>query len=289
MRVIAAPSIVMPALLLQSNDEAAWSALGFAVAFLCAVIAILLIGRFRLWKCPAEPSGVQPRDPAFGAAAMVLFVLAGGLGAAAGAGLGIADDAYAREARGALGNILQIAVVVLAARTALFVAAERKPASAAKAMGIGVLAFMLVMPIVMALAMAINSLLVKLGYPAAPQASHETLAILLERKDPWLSTLTFAHVTLLVPIAEEGGWRGLLQPSFRRAGLSGLASACLTSLLFAAVHWTMLPADGRVTGLSMLFTLSMAMGILRERTGGIVAPITVHALFNAVNVAVALS
>jgi membrane protease YdiL (CAAX protease family) len=51
----------------------------------------------------------------------------------------------------------------------------------------------------------------------------------------------------------------------------------------------MLPADGRVTGLSMLFTLSMAMGILRERTGGIVAPITVHALFNAVNVAVALS
>jgi membrane protease YdiL (CAAX protease family) len=198
------------------------------------------------------------------------------VGAAAGAGLGIADDAYAREARGALGNILQIAVVMLAARTALFVAAERKPASAAKAMGIGVLAFMLAMPIVMALAMAINSLLVKLGYPAAPQASHETLAILLERKDPWLSTLTFAHVTLLVPIAEEGGWRGLLQPSFRRAGLSGLASACLTSLLFAAVHWTMLPADGRVTGLSMLFTLSMAMGILRERTGGIVAPITVQ-------------
>jgi hypothetical protein len=113
----------MPALLLQSNDEAAWSALGFALVFLCAVIAIMLIGRFRLWKCPAEPSGMQPRDSAFGAAAMVLFVLAGGLGAAAGANLGITDDAYAREARGALGNILQIVVVVVAARTALFVTA----------------------------------------------------------------------------------------------------------------------------------------------------------------------
>jgi hypothetical protein len=33
----------------------------------------------------------------------------------------------------------------------------------------------------------------------------------------------------------------------------------------------------------------MALGILRERTGGLAAPIALHALFNAANVAIALA
>jgi membrane protease YdiL (CAAX protease family) len=38
----------------------------------------------------------------------------------------------------------------------------------------------------------------------------------------------------------------------------------------------------------MLVTLGFALGLLRERTGGILAPVLVHALFNAANVAMTL-
>jgi membrane protease YdiL (CAAX protease family) len=39
----------------------------------------------------------------------------------------------------------------------------------------------------------------------------------------------------------------------------------------------------------MLFILGFALSVLRERTGGIVAPAILHGLFNGANVALALS
>jgi membrane protease YdiL (CAAX protease family) len=50
-----------------------------------------------------------------------------------------------------------------------------------------------------------------------------------------------------------------------------------------------MPPESRVAGLAMLVTLGLALGLLRERTGGILAPIALHALFNAWNVALTLA
>jgi membrane protease YdiL (CAAX protease family) len=49
----------------------------------------------------------------------------------------------------------------------------------------------------------------------------------------------------------------------------------LTSLLFAAVHTPEMPAPFAI------FVLSLALGFLYQRTGSLVASITLHALFNA--------
>ena len=51
----------------------------------------------------------------------------------------------------------------------------------------------------------------------------------------------------------------------------------------------MIPPEGRVAGLSMLVALGFALGVLRERTGGILAPTVLHAAFNALNVAITLA
>jgi membrane protease YdiL (CAAX protease family) len=58
------------------------------------------------------------------------------------------------------------------------------------------------------------------------------------------------------------------------------AAVLVTSLLFAGAHvpyWHAMPA---------LFALSVCMGLLLERTGSLAAPVVVHLLFNALNVAV---
>ncbi|MFO0907738.1 MAG: CPBP family intramembrane glutamic endopeptidase [Isosphaeraceae bacterium] len=51
----------------------------------------------------------------------------------------------------------------------------------------------------------------------------------------------------------------------------------LTSLLFAGVHFTEMPAPVAI------FVLSLALGVLYQRTGSLVASITLHALFNALS------
>ena len=63
----------------------------------------------------------------------------------------------------------------------------------------------------------------------------------------------------------------------------------MTAVLFTAIHWTMIPPEGRAAGLPMLAALGFALGILRERTGGILAPTVLHAAFNALNVGITLA
>ncbi len=297
MHVIAAISIDAPALLLQSNGDSAvadaaataapWAMA--AVVGLLAVASLVAVVRLRLWRMPAEASGRIPRDPAIGALAMMFALVAGALAAAAAGGAAIADPAYARLATGALSNLAQAAVALLVIHSVLSRpgAAPAMPVRRAALHGAAALA--LVFPVIAALSIAINAALAAFGLPKAPDASHETLQLLVERRDPLLTTLTLLHVAVLVAVSEEALWRGLLQPSMRRAGLGAAGAVSATALLFTSIHWSMIPAEGRAAGLAMLFVLACALGILRERTGGLAAPIALHALFNAANVAIALA
>ena len=303
--LVIASFIDIPATLLQSKDEVGGGVSdGMGDGMGGGVAAVLLVGALAvgaitaivgkgLWKCPAQPIGRIPRDPAIGGLAMMIALIIGsvaGAGAAgAAASMGINDEAYARLAAGVAGNMVQVAIALLALQVVTQCNGTTPAAKPARAIGAGVLAFLLVAPVVAGVSIAINAMLVALGFPKAPETSHETLRILIERHDTLLSVLTLAHVALLVPIAEEALWRGLLQPSLRRAGLGGFEAVLATATLFALIHWSVVPAEGRAAGLAMLFTLALALGILRERTGGIIAPIALHALFNAANVALALA
>ena len=92
----------------------------------------------------------------------------------------------------------------------------------------------------------------------------------------WGRRASMGVITIfLAPVAEEFLFRGVLFTGIRQMG-HPRAALWITSLLFAVVHWnamTFLPL--------MVFALVLAR--LYERTGNLLAPITTHAMFNAVN------
>ena len=92
----------------------------------------------------------------------------------------------------------------------------------------------------------------------------------------WFNRVALAGVTIvLAPAAEEMLFRGILYPAIKQAGFPRLA-LWGTALLFAAIHLNL------VTFVP-LAVLALALTLLYERTDNLLAPITAHALFNAMN------
>jgi membrane protease YdiL (CAAX protease family) len=92
----------------------------------------------------------------------------------------------------------------------------------------------------------------------------------------WAGRITLgATAILLAPVAEELLFRGILYPAIKQAGFPRLA-LWGTTLLFAAVHMNM------VTFVP-LAVLALVLTALYERTNNLLAPITAHAVFNALN------
>jgi membrane protease YdiL (CAAX protease family) len=89
----------------------------------------------------------------------------------------------------------------------------------------------------------------------------------------WISTGLI--IVFLVPPAEELLFRGILYPAVKQKGYPRLA-LWTTALLFAAIHFN-------VVSFIPLTVLALVLTILYERTNNLLAPIAVHALFNAVN------
>ncbi len=94
--------------------------------------------------------------------------------------------------------------------------------------------------------------------------------------------LTFISLVILPPITEEIMVRGFLYSSLRK--VMRLAPAViLTSAIFAAAH---LPEGGAAGPLYIAaldtFVLSLVLIYLREKTGGLWASITLHAIKNGI-------
>ena len=94
----------------------------------------------------------------------------------------------------------------------------------------------------------------------------------------WLQRLILvASTILLAPAAEECFFRGILYPTIKQAGYPKLAF-WLTSIAFAAIHQNL-------AAFIPLMVLAMLLILLYERTNNLVAPISAHATFNAVQLA----
>lgn len=78
---------------------------------------------------------------------------------------------------------------------------------------------------------------------------------------------------LLVPVVEEAWFRGRFLEAVR-SRLDARWAFVMTSVLFSAVH-------GIVELFPAYFVLAAILFVLRERTGGLFAPIVAHALNNA--------
>lgn len=123
-----------------------------------------------------------------------------------------------------------------------------------------------------------------LALAAAPVACVVLAALPAVRLAPaWPAVpLAFALAVAVYPPVEEWLFRGQLQPwlaQWRDARLGPLTLAnTLTSIVFAGLHLLFHPPAWAVA----VFLPSLVFGYFRERSGGLFAPIALHAGYNAV-------
>lgn len=107
-----------------------------------------------------------------------------------------------------------------------------------------------------------------------PEAQEAVTMIQEARTVGELALLGFVTM-ITAPVAEEILFRGLIYPTIKQAGYPRIA-LWSTSVGFALVH-------GNLAALMPLTVLAIVFVILYERTNNLLAPIIVHALFNAGN------
>jgi len=142
----------------------------------------------------------------------------------------------------------------------------------------GAILYLAVMPPVMLSGLAYSALLGRLNYPIQSQ---EVVQVLVDPRYPvWLQVYVVILAVTAAPIGEELFFRGIALPALAR--YAGPTRAILAvSLLFALMHF-------HVPSVVPLFLLGVALSLGYSLTGSIVVPITIHALFNAVSIAILL-
>ncbi len=155
--------------------------------------------------------------------------------------------------------------------------------------GRGVFGYLAVLPICYGLFLASKALYVAVYHQPVPE--HQMLVTLRQVSLPWQGIVVVSAV-VLAPLSEEVFCRGLLQSMFRRYTARPWAAVLLSSAVFAMLHWDSLTPGTAGAGWVQwpaLFALAVVLGYNYERSGRLYAPILIHALFNAVSVAVFLA
>jgi len=187
---------------------------------------------------------------------------------------------------GVLGVQIPIVLLVALARSrAQNESSDDPPMAVERAALLGVVACIVVWPIVGATVSIAAWARLTLFEEQTEALAHESLRVIADPAGGnWARTLALLAV-LGAPIVEETLYRGIGQPLLRRIGLSPWGAIVVVSLAFALAHVTVAPLPA-IAGLAVLGAL---FGWLRERTGGLLAPIVAHMLFNAGNILLAWS
>jgi uncharacterized protein len=120
----------------------------------------------------------------------------------------------------------------------------------------------------------VSELLARIGRPPPVGPAEQAIALL----NPWLVTVA---IVVFAPIAEELFFRGIVFNAWLRE--AGRMWAYVGSAaLFAAIHLSL-------ESLLPIFLLGLALAWVYQRTGNLLAPITMHATVNGISVAIALA
>lgn len=258
-------------------------------------LAMFVLWRRRDWWPPPAGTPTPWRIPAGASFALfaLAFVTGGILGGLVGDRIGsvFPDDRLLRMAittwAGVLGGLLGAAPGIAIARQEDGSPDTPAPWPLVPSIVAGVVGLILALPAVQ-LVSTLGTLLQRWisGIDPDPLA-HDTLQLLMSQPADlgwWLIAL---GAVLGAPLLEEIIYRGFLQQGMRRLGIAPWIAIMATSALFALMHLPAIPADGRLSALAGLFTLSIALGMLRERAGRLTPCIVAHALFNAFNLLLA--
>lgn len=259
-------------------DSPAWLVWATAVAgaaFL--VVAATLVRRLRRGEPLIEP---RPQRPVPWDGSDVLVVIGFGLAIAAliGGLLG-KDPSVDRSLTAALGlmsvaGILWIGWLALRGATGADLGFVGTWLGADLRLAIAGLALVLV-PL-LALASALNQLV---------PYKHDVVDLLTLRRDPRAVALVIVSAVVAAPLVEELFFRRILQGWLekRMPEADGALAIAISAGAFALAH------QGQGLAFVPLFPLGIVLGFVARRTGSIVPCILLHALFNAVSVALLLA
>lgn len=147
-----------------------------------------------------------------------------------------------------------------------------------KAFGIGFVALLLSLPIVILANAAFQHLVLKPHFPDL--GVQEAVRIFMTSSDIGVRVALVVSAVIVAPVAEELLFRGFLYPAIKRFTDPLFAMVC-SGLLFAAVH-NNLPA------LVPLMILGIAFALAYEYSGNLWVPVFMHALFNLFNITIML-
>lgn len=143
----------------------------------------------------------------------------------------------------------------------------------ARHVGTGLVAYAAMLPPVLIIGLSYALMLKSLGFDLGRQ---DVIQILLDPALPAPVRVAFFFLGIVTaPVVEELVFRGVALPvAVRHLGV--VPAILLVSLLFAAIHW-------HGPSLAPLFVLAVALSVAYHYTGSILVPITMHLIFNSVN------
>ncbi len=100
---------------------------------------------------------------------------------------------------------------------------------------------------------------------------------------PFYLLMSVGSIVFLAPLIEETLFRGFLQ-TFIRQHLGSKHAILITSLCFSFFHYSSEQGLGNIPIIGSLFILALFLGYLYERQGSLIAPMALHATFNAISV-----
>ncbi len=152
------------------------------------------------------------------------------------------------------------------------------PAPARAIASEALLRWLAILPLLWFLSFTWQILLTALGHAPALQLA---VRLFIETGDPLRQAAFFFFAVGVAPVAEEALFRGLLLPVLVRR-LGAPAGLALVALGFAALH-------GDAGTFLALAVFSVALSMAYARTGTLLVPMAMHALFNAANLALLLA
>jgi membrane protease YdiL (CAAX protease family) len=125
------------------------------------------------------------------------------------------------------------------------------------------------------LAQWFSILLLQWFIPGFEPPAHEVLE-LMQRSDlpGWLPPMLWTAAVVVAPLAEESFFRGLFQTGLGQIVRPRPAAAAGAAILFGAAH------ASQPHAILPLVILGYVLGYIYDRSGALLAPVMMHALFN---------
>ncbi len=149
--------------------------------------------------------------------------------------------------------------------------------SSRHALALGGILFFAVLPPLAAVFVIYDKLCHLVGIADTPQP---VVDLLITSDSAVVVGLIVTLAVAVAPLFEEFFFRGFAYPALKQRWGAGKALAAV-SVVFALAHL-------HVPSMGPLFALALGLGLAYELTGSLLAPITMHALFNTANVALLL-